>query len=141
MDRAPLCVLIYSKGLNLKEKDYKLILDMYNSVKWREDYIIYLIANPDTILKRIAQRGSLEKFRKRWNEEEKDYLLKILSNYNQFLASNLDKEKLFTVDTNNLSPEEVLEKLFSIIRKLTGYSFKKLEKPPAAQKNLINFLK
>jgi deoxyadenosine/deoxycytidine kinase len=113
---------------------------MYNSVKWREDYIIYLIANPDTILKRIAQRGSLEKFRKRWNEEEKDYLLKILSNYNQYISLNLNKEKLFTIDTNNFSPEEVLEKVLIIVRKLTGYSFKKLEKPPATQKSLINFL-
>jgi deoxyadenosine/deoxycytidine kinase len=41
LDRSPLCVLIYSKSLNLKEKDYKLIEDHYNSIKWRE-YIVLL---------------------------------------------------------------------------------------------------
>ena len=46
LDRTPICVLIYSKSLNLKEKDYNLILDMYNSVEWREDYTIYLTAEP-----------------------------------------------------------------------------------------------
>ena len=58
LDRTPLCVLIYSKSLNLKEKDYQLILDTYNSIEWKEDYIIYLTAKPDTILKRIIQRHS-----------------------------------------------------------------------------------
>lgn len=138
LDRTPLCVLIYSKSLNLKEKDYNLILDTYNSIQWKEDYIIYLSAKPNTIMKRIIQRGSLEKIRKEWNEEDKDYLLKILSYYKQFLST---REGVFMIDTDNLSPEDVIDKMKEIIVQLSGYFFKKLEKPISTQMNLLKFLK
>lgn len=141
LDRTPLCVLIYSKSLNLKEKDYRLILDTYNSVKWKEDYIIYLTAKPDTILKRIIQRGSLEKIRREWNETEKNYLLTILSYYNQFLSLEDIKRKVFTIDTDLLTPEDVVEKIEEITEKLSGDSLKKSFKPPTAQMSLIKFLK
>jgi len=139
LDRTPLCVLIYSKSLSLKEKDYKLILDTYNSVKWKEDYIIYLTANPDTILRRIRQRGSLEKVRKEWNELEKEYLLKILSYYNQFLLTKKRKEKIFILDTDDLTPEEVLEEIKNIIVELSGFSFKKSIRNTYTQMNLTRF--
>ena len=141
LDRTPICVLIYSKSLNLKEKDYQLILDTYNSIEWKEDYIIYLTAKPDTILKRIIQRGSLEKIRREWNETEKKYLLTILSYYNQFLSSEDIKEKIFSIDTELITPEEVVEKIEVIIEKLSGHSFKKSIKPPTAQMSLNKFLK
>ncbi len=140
LDRSPSCVLIYSKSLNLKEKDYKLIVDMYNSVKWKEDYVIYLIAEPDTILKRIIQRGSLEKVRKEWNESNKKYLLTIISYYNQILLTKKDKKKIFIIDTNKLSQDDVLKEIEEIITDLSGYSFKKLIKPPKTQVNLNNFI-
>ena len=138
LDRTPLCVLIYSKSLNLKEKDYNLILDTYNSIKWKEDYIFYLQAEPDTILKRIVQRGSLDKIRKEWNEYEKDYLLKILSYYKQFLSN---KNGVFNIDTNDLAPKEVIDEIKKIINDLSGYSFKKLKKPVSTQMNLFEFIK
>lgn len=141
LDRTPLCVLIYSKSLNLKEKDYNLILDTFNSVKWKEDYIIYLTAEPDTILKRIIQRGSLEKVRMDWNEREKDYLLKILSYYNQMLLSKKEKKEIFIIDTDKLTPEEVLKQVEEIITNLSGYYFIKLIKPSATQMNLTRFLR
>ena len=138
LDRTSLCVLIYSKSLNLKEKDYNLILDTYNSIKWKEDYIFYLQAEPDTILKRIVQRGSLDKIRKEWNEYEKDYLLKILSYYKQFLSN---KNGVFNIDTNDLTPKEVIDEMKKIINDLSGYSFKKLKKPVSTQMNLFEFIK
>lgn len=141
LDRTPLCVLIYSKSLNLKEKDYQLILDTYNSIEWKEDFIIYLTAKPDTILKRIIQRGSLEKIRREWNETEKKYLLTILSYYNQFLSSEDIKDKIFIIDTELLTPEEVVEKIELIIEKLSGYSFKKAITSSTAQMSLNKFLK
>lgn len=139
-DRTPLCVLIYSKSLNLKEKDYHLISDMYNSVKWKEDYVIYLTAEQNVILKRIIQRGSLEKIRREWNEMEKNYLEKIISYYNEFLLTKKEKNQLFIVNTNDLTPEEVLEKVEEIITKLSGYYFQKVAKPYATQMNLTKFL-
>ena len=141
MDRTPLCVLIYSKSLNLKEKDYQLIFDTYKSIEWREDYIIYLTAAADTILKRIIQRGSLEKIRREWNETEKSYLLTILSYYNQFLSSNDIREKVIIIDTDKLTPEQVVEKIQEIFEDLSGYTFKKSIKPPKAQMSLFKFLK
>ena len=141
LDRTPICVLIYSKSLNLKEKDYQLLLDMYNSVEWREDYIIYLTAEPDTILKRIIQRGSLDKIRRKWNEEEKEYLLKIISSYNQFLLSKKEKDKIFIINTDNLTSEEVLTKIEGIITQLSDYSFKKGIKPSATQLNMLRYIK
>jgi thymidylate kinase len=131
-------VLIYSKSLNLKEKDYKLILDTYQSIKWREDYIIYLTADPDIILKRIIQRGSLDKLRREWNEDDKTYLLRIISYYEQFLST---KSNVFTIDTNNLIPEEVIDKIKKIITDLSDYSFEKIEPPATTQMNLVKFLK
>ena len=138
LDRTPLCVLIYSKSLNLKEKDYNLILDTYNSIRWKEDYIIYLYAEPNTILKRIIQRGSLEKIRLEWNEEDKQYLINILTYYNQFLSK---RQNVYKIDTEGKSPKDVVEKIKEIIIELTDYSFKKLEKPLTTQMNLIKFLK
>lgn len=140
LDRTPTCILVYSKSLNLKEKDYKLILDMYNSVNWREDYVIYLSAKPETILKRIRQRGSLEKIRKEWNEYEKEYLLKILSYYNQFLLSKKEKDKVLILDTDINTPEQVIQEVESIISNLTNYSFQKRVKHPG-QTDLLKFLK
>ncbi|MFX1455546.1 MAG: deoxynucleoside kinase [Promethearchaeota archaeon] len=136
LDRTPLCVLVYSKSLNLQERDYNLILDTYNSIKWKEDYIIYLKADPDTILKRITQRGSLDLIRKEWNEDDRNYLLKILSYYNQFLSA---RANIFKIETENLTPEEVVNKIKSIIFDLSDYSFEKIEQPSTTQKNLTEF--
>ncbi|MFX1392282.1 MAG: deoxynucleoside kinase [Promethearchaeota archaeon] len=141
LDRTPICILIYSKSLNLKEKDYQLLLDMYNSVEWREDYIIYLTAEPNTILKRIIQRGSLEKIRRQWNEQEKEYLLKIISFYNQILLSNKEKDKIFIINTDNLTAEDVITKVEEIITGLSDYCFKKDVKRSATQLNILRYIK
>lgn len=140
LDRTPICVLIYSKSLYLKEKDYNLILDMYKSVKWKEDYIIYLTAETDTVLKRIIQRGSIDKTRKDWNEDDKKYLLEILSYYNQFLFSKTQTKKVFTIDTNNLTAENVITEIKNIVTDLSGYSFNKFDNSSSTQKKLNNFM-
>lgn len=138
LDRTPLCVLIYSKSLNLKEKDYTLILDTYNSIKWKEDYIIYLTAEADTILKRITQRGSLDKMRREWNEDDKNYLLTIVSYYKQFLST---KTKIFPINTNDLTSDEVVIEIKNIITDLSDYTFEKIEHSSTTQMNLNKFLK
>ena len=140
LDRTPICVLVYSKSLYLKERDYNLIHDMYNSVKWKENYIIYLTAQPDTILKRITHRGSIDKIRKEWNEADKKYLLEILHYYNQFLFSENQTEKVFTIDTDRLTSEEVIEEIKQFITDTAGYSFDKYDNAPSAQKNLSDFV-
>ncbi|TXT59545.1 MAG: Thymidylate kinase [Promethearchaeota archaeon] len=140
MDRTPTCVLIYSKALFLKEKDYHLIFDLYNSVKWREDYIIYLIAEPETILKRTIQRGSLDKQRKYWNEDEKEYLLNVLSFYNQFLVNEKSENELSIINTEDLVPNQVLRQIKKIITKLTEFSFKEQVETASTQTKILKFL-
>jgi deoxyadenosine/deoxycytidine kinase len=129
-------VLVYSKSLNLQEIDYNLILDTYNSIKWKEDYIIYLTAKPETILKRIIQRGSLDVIRQEWNEDDRNYLMKILSFYKQFLSS---RTNVFTINTENLTPDEVVNKIKNIIVDLSDYSFEKVQQPSTTQMNLSEF--
>lgn len=141
LDRTPLCVLVYSKSLFIKEQDYQLILDTYNSVKWREDYIIYLDADPDMIIKRTIQRGSLEKIRKEWNETEKNYLLNVLTFYNEILFSRKNPEQVFIINTDNLNPRNVLNKVEDIITEVSGYSFNQKLQPSPKQMNLKKFLK
>ena len=138
LDRTPLCVLIYSKSLNLKEKDYKLILDTYNSIQWKENYIFYLYAEPDTIMKRIMQRGSIEKIRSEWNEEDKDYLLTILSYYKQYLVN---KAHVIKINTEKLTPKDVINEMKKIITELSGYTFEKFDKSYSTQMNIMKFLK
>lgn len=141
LDRTPICVLVYSKSLYLKEKDFELILDTYKSIKWRMDYHIYLTAEPETIMERIIRRGSLDKIRKEWNEEEEDYLLEILTYYKQYLLSKIEKNRLFVVQTDGLTPEEVKEKVKNIITDLSDYSFEKKTDLPSDQMDLLNFIK
>jgi len=140
LDRTPICVLVYSKSLYLKEKDYNLIHDMYKSVKWKEDFVIYLTAETDTILNRIIQRGSIDNTRKDWNEDDKKYLLEILSYYNQFLFPKTQPKKVFTIDTNNLTVENVIEDIKNIVTDLSGYSFNKYDKTSSTQKKLNEFM-
>ncbi len=140
LDRTSICVLVYSKSLYLKEKDYNLIHDMYESVKWKEDYIVYLTAETDTILKRIIQRGSIDNTRKDWNEDDKKYLLEILSYYNQFLFSKTQTKKVFTIDTNNLTAENVIEEIKNIVIDLSGHSFNKYDNSSSTQKVINEFM-
>ncbi len=141
LDRTPFCVLVYSKSLFLREKDYKLISDMYYSVDWREDYIIYLTATPETIMKRIIQRGSLEKIRKEWNEDRKDYLQRVLYYYDKLLISKDENNRVHVINTENLNQEEALLLVEEMISSLTGYSFKKIDKQPPTQMTLMKFIK
>ncbi|TFF87795.1 MAG: hypothetical protein EU548_09780 [Promethearchaeota archaeon] len=140
LDRTPICVLIYSKSLSLKEKDYQLIVDTYNSIEWRENYVIYLTAEPETILKRIVRRGSLDKRRREWNEEDKRYLTDILSYYNLFLFNENEEQNVITLNTDGLTPEQVVQEIESIITDLSGYSFEKTIKQPSTQMSLTKYL-
>ncbi|GAH08300.1 unnamed protein product, partial [marine sediment metagenome] len=90
---------------------------------------------------RIIRRGSIEKIRRAWNEEEKEYLLKIISFYNQFLLQKKEKNKIFIVNTENLTAEEVLKEVAEIITEISGYYFKKMVKPSATQLSIEGFIK
>ena len=139
LDRTPLCVLTYSKALFLKEKDYQLIQKHYNSIKWREDYILYLTAKPETILQRIYERGSLDAIRREWNEQDNDYLSNVLYFYEEMFDAYNINEKVFRVNTDNLEPHQVLEEAKTIIEDLSEYSFTQHLKPAPKQMRIDRF--
>lgn len=140
LDRTPLCVLTYSKALFLKEKDYQLIQKHYDSIKWREDYILYLTAKPETILRRIYKRGSLDATRREWNEDDKDYLSNVLYFYEELFDAYNQNEKVFRIKTDDLEPHNVLEEVKTIIEDLSEYSFTHHLKPPPKQMRLDKFI-
>ena len=116
-------------------KDYKLIYDLYKSIDWvKKEYIIYLHADINVIMKRIISRGQLsfkeqnkaEMQRKKWHEKDYNYLLKIWEFYNEFLLSNEKKNRnLSIIQTNDLSPKDVVKKVENIIFTISNYSSKK----------------
>ena len=147
LDRTPICVLIYSKALEMFQKDFKLIYDLYKSIDWvKGEHIIYLHADVNVIMKRIISRGRLsfkeqnkaEMQRKKWHERDYNYLLKVLKFYNEFLIANEKKNKnLSIIYTNNLTPKDVVKNIEDLIFTMTNYSpKKKLEK----YKYIKNFL-
>jgi len=131
MDRTPICVLAYSKALDMFPKDYKLVQDLYKSIDWVQEYIIYLTADPEIIMKRIITRGMIsfekqdkaEMQRKKWHERDHNYLLKVLKYYEEFLLSNEKKNKnLSILQTNNQSPMDVVKSIEDIIFTISNYS-------------------
>lgn len=134
MDRTPICVLAYSKALEMFPKDYKLVQDLYKSIDWVQEYIIYLTADPEIIMKRIITRGMIsfekqdkaEMQRKKWHERDHNYLLKVLKYYEEFLISNEKKNKnLSILQTNNQSSMDVVKSIEDIIFTISNYSPKK----------------
>jgi len=67
LDRTYLSTVVYSRALGLPKIDLDLIEDTLNSIEWAKEYIIYLEAQPKTIMKRIFKRGSLDQSRLEWN--------------------------------------------------------------------------
>ncbi|MHA1729050.1 MAG: deoxynucleoside kinase, partial [Promethearchaeota archaeon] len=74
LDRSAISVLVYSRALNLDYKDFLVLGDLFSSVEWAENIIIYLEASPETILERIKKRGTLNAERLKWNEDDLRYI-------------------------------------------------------------------
>lgn len=143
LDRSPICTLVYSRALELPDKDYHLIEDSYNSSIWVKEFIIYLEADPNTIMNRILQRGSLDKERLKWNEDDIVYLKKIIHHYNTIFEELHLKKKncLARVSTDNFPPKVIAERILEIIEEKTGLTLKKTLKIPANQAKLTQWLK
>ncbi len=117
MDRSPLSVLVYSAALNMAANDFRLLVDMYDSVSWREDYIIYLEADTNEIMKRIQTRGSLDAQRLQWNEGDVAYVELIKEKYEQYFRRYKSEKKLSRVNTSRLNAQQVVKRVELIIRK------------------------
>ncbi len=117
MDRSPLSVLVYSAALNIVPNDFRLLVDMYESVHWEEDYLIYLEADTNEIMKRIQKRGSLDSQRLQWNEDDVAYVELIKEKYEQYFRRYPFEKKLSRVNTTFQNAPQVVKIVEGIIRK------------------------
>lgn len=128
LDRSAISVLVYSKALDLDVKDLRVLYDLYRSVKWAENVIIYLEARPEIILKRIKKRGMLDPERLEWNEDDYNYIKELEKNYNYYLKVNEKKFIIIRINTSDLTPEDTAAQ---IIRCINDIIPKKI--PPRSQ--------
>ncbi|MCP4762674.1 MAG: deoxynucleoside kinase [archaeon] len=116
LDRSAVCVMVYSKSLNLKPKDFQVLKDIYHSVNWLENVIFYLEASPEIILERIKKRGSLDPERLEWNEDDINYIKLLEKNYDFYLKKS--KIKVIKINTNDLNASQTAELIKNEIDKL-----------------------
>ncbi len=109
LDRSSVCVPVYSKALNLDSKDFKVIEDLFLSVNWAENIIIFMEASPETLLSRINKRGSLDLERLKWNEDDIAYINRLKYYYNDYLKKYEKKKRIIRINTDNLNIEQVLD--------------------------------
>ncbi len=142
LDRSPISVLVYSSALNLPIKDFKILEDQYRrSFDWVDEFVIYLHASPETIMKRITHRGSLHPERKEWNEEDFQYLQEILKSYELFFHK-LDyykKKRVVKLDTEGKNIDQVMQEVIEIIENKSGLPIYQKFTLPAAQQTLDKF--
>ncbi|MHA1519490.1 MAG: deoxynucleoside kinase [Promethearchaeota archaeon] len=142
-DRSPLSTLIYGRSLGLPKIDYELILDTYNSVTWHKEYIIYLNADPRTIMDRIYRRGSLDADREKWNEDDFQYLIRVMNMYSEVFNEFQMKENrnLFKINTDKLTPHQVVDQIVELIQDITGIQLINRFKGPTNQSKISDWAK
>ncbi len=142
LDRSPLSTIVYARALSLPKIDYELIYDTFQSVNWAAEYIIYLEANPKTIMQRIYQRGSLDEERQKWNEDDFNYLKRVLKKYEDiFQEYKLEQNnKLFRISTEKKNVQEVSKEIIELIELKTGIQTGKKIHIPINQAKLTHWI-
>jgi deoxyadenosine/deoxycytidine kinase len=137
LDRSAISVLVYSKALDLEDKDFQVLQDLFNSVNWAENIMIYMEAKPEIILDRIRKRGSLETERLEWNEDDLKYIRLLEHQYNVYLykISRDTNIKIIRFNTNNLTITECADRIHQIIEENL-----RRENTDPNQKKLSNYL-
>ena len=141
-DRTPYTTIAYARALSLNKIDYSLIFDTFKSVIWQKDHIIFLSAEPKTIMQRINNRGSLDASREKWNESDYEYLKRVLKKYEEiFIENKIEKKNRITrIWTENMTAEDVVNEIIKIIEHKTRIKLKKEIKVPVNQSKLTNWI-
>lgn len=141
LDRSPLSTLVYGKALGLSKIDYQLLEDTYKSVAWQNETIIYLTAEPKTVMTRIIRRGSLDADRLKWNEEDMEYLRKVQQMYEHFFAElkTGTQKTPFRISTDDRTPQDVVNDIIKVIERKAGVQINKVLKIPVNQSKLTNW--
>ncbi|QEE16235.2 deoxynucleoside kinase [Promethearchaeum syntrophicum] len=141
-DRTPFTTIAYARALSLPKIDYSLINDTFTSVSWQKDHIIFLNAEPKTIMQRIYHRGSLDISREKWNEGDFEYLKRVLKKYEEiFIENKIEKNNRITrIWTENMTAEDVVNRIIEIIEQRTRLLLKKQIKVPVNQSKLTNWI-
>ncbi|MHA1451850.1 MAG: deoxynucleoside kinase [Promethearchaeota archaeon] len=135
LDRSAISVIIYSKSLGIKDKDLQVILDLYRSVNWQENIMIYFRAKPETLLSRIAKRGRLEPERLQWNEDDINYIKELEKFYTIHMRKMQNKMQIIDIDTEGYNLDEVISLVKLELDKLVPRKI-----PPPGQKLLDSWL-
>lgn len=116
----PIFVEVLRAQKNMDDRDYEVYLNFYNNViisslyfdpQIKPDLIVYLQANLENTLKRINSRG---------RESEKhvphEYWNLLNQKYEQWYQKAKNNFKFLVIDTNNLTANEIVEKIVNYIK-------------------------
>jgi len=93
-------------------------------------------------MQRIYNRGSLDTSREKWNEDDYEYLKRVLKKYEEiFIENKIEKNNRITrIWTENMTAEDVVNKIIEIIEHKTGIMLKKHINVPVNQSKLTNWI-
>ena len=116
----PIFVEVLKIQNNINDRDYQVYLNFYNNViisslyfdpQIKPDLIVYLKASLENTIKRINLRG---------RESEKkvlhEYWRLLNKKYEQWYENEKDNFNFLVIDTNNLTPKEIVQKIINYIK-------------------------
>lgn len=116
----PIFVEVLKAQNNISDRDYEVYLNFYKNViisslyfdpQIKPDLIVYLKANLENTLQRINLRG---------RESEKhvshQYWGLLNKKYEQWYEKEKNNFNFLVIDTNNLTPNEIVEKIINYIK-------------------------
>lgn len=97
----------------LHPKEFEIIGQVNQLIGWTPEYVIMLLCDPDVCYQRIKKRG-----RQGENIPSIDYLVAL---HNKHLElQNQFEDRVYIIDTTNLSPESVVKECKGMIEDLTS---------------------
>jgi len=116
----PIFVEILKAQNNMNDRDYEVYLNFYNNViisslyfdpQIKPDLIVYLKANLENTIERINLRG---------RESEKhvpnEYWSLLNKKYEQWYEKEKNNFNFLVIDTNDLTPKEIVQKIIDYIK-------------------------
>ena len=116
----PIFVEVLRAQKNMDDRDYEVYLNFYNNViisslyfdpQIKPDLIVYLQANLENTLKRINSRG-----RESEKHVPREYWNLLNQKYEQWYQKAKNNFKFLVIDTNNLTANEIVEKIVNYIK-------------------------
>ncbi|WP_425381232.1 deoxynucleoside kinase [Spiroplasma endosymbiont of Polydrusus pterygomalis] len=116
----PIFVEVLKAQNNMSDRDYEVYLKFYKNViisslyfdpQIKPDLIVYLKANLENTLQRINLRG-----RESEKHVSSEYWSLLNKKYEQWYEKEKKNFNFLVIDTNNLTPDEIVEKIINYIK-------------------------